>query len=106
LAGILGLTDLLNPYLGIEEWFEPGREVLIVNNEQDTYRSLLSDEHGRQELGERAHQRFLVHHKYRHRACMTLLLSTSMPIRNREESAMLRNDADLLGSARGALVRV
>jgi hypothetical protein len=71
----LGCAMVSNPYLGIEEWFEPGREVLIVNNEQEAvtiYRTLLADEGGRQELGERARQRFLAQHTYRHRACELL----------------------------------
>jgi glycosyltransferase involved in cell wall biosynthesis len=71
----LGCAMVSNPYLGIEEWFEPGQEVLIVKSAQeavDTYRSLLSDERGRQELGERAHQRLMAQHTYRHRACELL----------------------------------
>jgi spore maturation protein CgeB len=67
----LGCAMVSNPYLGIEEWFEPGREVLVVRNEReaiDTYRSLLHDSATRRELGERARRRLLAAHTYRHRA--------------------------------------
>src|SRR5207248_11209804 len=40
----LGCAMVSNPYLGIEEWFEPGREVLVVHDEQEaisTYKLLL-----------------------------------------------------------------
>jgi hypothetical protein len=67
----LGCAMVSNPYLGIEEWFEPGREVLIVRGEDeavDTYQQLLRDPAVRMELGERARQRLLAQHTYLHRA--------------------------------------
>jgi spore maturation protein CgeB len=74
----LGCAMVSNPYLGIEEWFEPGREVLIVNSAQqalETYRSLLGDDATRRELGERARTRFLAEHTYAHRAAQLLAVS-------------------------------
>lgn len=73
----LGCAMVSNPYLGIEAWFDPGREVLIVRNDQEavqTYRSLLADQRGCKELGERARKRFLAQHTYGHRACKLLAL--------------------------------
>jgi spore maturation protein CgeB len=67
----LGCAMVSNPYLGIEEWFEPGREVLVVNNEReavDTYRWLVRDASARRELGARARARLLAEHTYQHRA--------------------------------------
>jgi hypothetical protein len=67
----LACAMVSNPYCGIEEWFEPGREILIVQDQAealDTYRRLLRDHATRRELGERAHCRFLQEHTYAHRA--------------------------------------
>ena len=60
-----------NPYVGVEEWFEPGREIIIVHNQEealDAYKSLLKSESMRTELGARARQRLLNEHTYDHRA--------------------------------------
>ncbi len=67
----LGCTMVSNPYLGIEEWFEPGREVLLVHSADEavaTYRELLAHQSLRVELGARARKRLLAEHTYAHRA--------------------------------------
>lgn len=67
----LGCAMVSNPYLGIEEWFEPGREIIIVHDQEqalDAYKSLLQSESMRKELGARARQRLLAEHTYAHRA--------------------------------------
>ncbi|MBV9169610.1 MAG: glycosyltransferase family 1 protein, partial [Chloroflexi bacterium] len=67
----IGSAMVSNPYLGIEEWFEPGREVLIVHNADEavaTYRELLSDGAARRDLASRARERLLAEHTYAHRA--------------------------------------
>jgi Glycosyl transferases group 1 len=67
----LGCAMVSNPYLGIEEWFEPDREVIVVKDAKEvvgTYRRLLSSPTLRQELGERARARLLAEHTYQHRA--------------------------------------
>jgi Glycosyl transferases group 1 len=67
----LSCAIVSNPYLGIEEWFEPGREIIVVNSERevlDAYKWLLRDASARREYGQRAHQRFIAQHTYRHRA--------------------------------------
>ena len=67
----LGCAMVSNPYLGIEEWFEPGREILVVDNEDaaiSTYALLLRDPSTRYELGNRARQRLLAQHTYHERA--------------------------------------
>jgi len=66
-----GAAIVANPYEGIERWFEPGSEVIVVSNTDEAvaaYRELL-DEPGRaEELGRRARERVLEEHTYRHRA--------------------------------------
>src|SRR5207248_9898681 len=67
----LGCAMVSNPYVGVEEWFEPGREIIIVHNQEealDAYKSLLKSESMRTELGARARQRLLNEHTYDHRA--------------------------------------
>jgi spore maturation protein CgeB len=60
-----------NTYNGIEEWFEPDKEIFIVNSEEeaiDRYRFLLGHESARLEAGEAARARVLKEHTFRHRA--------------------------------------
>lgn len=67
----LGCAMVSNPYLGVEDWFEPGREIVVIRDEReavDAYRWLLRDAAARRDLGARARERFLAEHTYRHRA--------------------------------------
>jgi glycosyl transferase family 1 len=67
----LGRPMVSNPYAGIEQWFEPGREIVVLQNDDevvDVYEQLLRDNGARRQLGERARQRFLNCHTYAHRA--------------------------------------
>jgi glycosyltransferase involved in cell wall biosynthesis len=60
-----------NPYEGIERWFEPGRELLVVSGADEAvevYRGLLDDPPAAEELGARARERVLDEHTYAHRA--------------------------------------
>ena len=60
-----GAAIVTNPYLGIERWFEPGDELLVVNDADDaveTYQLLLDDPDRAAELGRRARQRVLEEH--------------------------------------------
>jgi Glycosyl transferases group 1 len=66
-----GAAVVSNPYDGIERWFEPGSEILVVNDAQEAtaaYRDLLQDPAQAEELGRRARERVLDEHTYRHRA--------------------------------------
>ena len=81
----LGCAMVSNPYLGVEEWFEPGREVILVKNETeavDTYRYLLRDERARGDLGHRARARLLAEHTYHVRAgqLMNILRGDKPPV--------------------------
>jgi spore maturation protein CgeB len=60
-----------NPYEGIERWFEPGRELLVVATAEEataTYRELLADPGQAEELGRAARERVLDEHSYLHRS--------------------------------------
>jgi spore maturation protein CgeB len=66
-----GAAVVANPYDGIERWFDPGSELLVVHDAAEaiaTYRELLDDPAQAEELGRRARERVLDEHTYRHRA--------------------------------------
>jgi spore maturation protein CgeB len=60
-----------NPYDGIERWFAPGGELIVVPDTAAAvaaYRELLADPAQAAGLGRRARERVLDEHTYRHRA--------------------------------------
>jgi len=66
-----GAAIVSNPHAGIERWFEPGRELLVVSSAEEAvgaYRELLADPAQAEELGRRARERVLDEHTYLHRA--------------------------------------
>jgi spore maturation protein CgeB len=66
-----GAAIVTNPYEGIERWFEPGRELLVVHDADEAvaaYRELLADPAAAGELGRRARERVLEEHTFAHRA--------------------------------------
>jgi spore maturation protein CgeB len=66
-----GAAIVSNPYNGIERWFEPGRELLVVGNADEAtaaYRELLADPGQTEELGRLARERVLDEHTYVHRS--------------------------------------
>jgi glycosyltransferase involved in cell wall biosynthesis len=66
-----GAAIVANPYDGIERWFEPGSELLVVADVDEAlaaYRDLLDDPAQAEEMGRRARERALDEHTYRHRA--------------------------------------
>jgi spore maturation protein CgeB len=72
-----GAAIVANPYNGIERWFEPGRELLVVADAEEAtaaYRDLLADPAQAEELGRRARERVLDEHTYVHRARELLAL--------------------------------
>ena len=67
----LGACIVANPYAGIEEWFEPGKELIVVHSAEEAlavYAELLADDARRQAIGNAARQRVLKQHTFRHRA--------------------------------------
>jgi hypothetical protein len=79
-----GAAIVSNPHAGIERWFEPGRELIVVNDADEAltaYRELLADPAQAQELGRRARERVLDEHSYTHRARRLLsLLDLGVPV--------------------------
>jgi spore maturation protein CgeB len=70
-----GAAIVSNPYEGIERWFEPGSELIVVHDAEEAvaaYRALLDDPAQAEELGRRARERVLDEHTYRHRARQVL----------------------------------
>jgi len=66
-----GAAIVSNPHEGIETWFEPGRELLVVEDADGAtaaYRELLEDPGAAEGLGARARERALDEHTYAHRA--------------------------------------
>jgi spore maturation protein CgeB len=67
----MGCCIVANPYLGIEEWFEPDKELFIVHSQEealDRYRYLLAHDSERLAVGRAARERVLKQHTFRHRA--------------------------------------
>jgi spore maturation protein CgeB len=72
-----GAAIVANPYEGIDRWFEPGSELLVVRDAEEAiaaYRALLDDPAQAEEMGRRARERVLDEHTYRHRARRVLEL--------------------------------
>jgi spore maturation protein CgeB len=66
-----GAAIVSNPHAGIERWFEPGEQIIVVNDADEAveaYRSLLDDPGLAQRMGESARQRVLDEHTYAQRA--------------------------------------
>jgi spore maturation protein CgeB len=67
----LGACMVCNPYAGIETWFEPDKELIVVHSAEEAverYRWLLSHDAARHKMGQAARERFLNEHTFRHRA--------------------------------------
>ncbi|MBW2664587.1 MAG: glycosyltransferase [Deltaproteobacteria bacterium] len=66
-----GACIVSQPYNGIEEWFEVGKDLVVVNSETEAieaYRWLLDSAEEREIFGNRARQRILKEHTFHHRA--------------------------------------
>jgi Glycosyl transferases group 1 len=66
-----GAAIVSSPVAGMQRWFEPGRELLVVadaDEAEQAYRQLLADPASREELGRRARERALDEHTYLARA--------------------------------------
>jgi Glycosyl transferases group 1 len=66
-----GAAIVSNPHDGIDRWFEPGSELLVVDSAESAvaaYRELVADPGQAEEMGRRARERVLDEHTYAHRA--------------------------------------
>lgn len=67
----MGACMVCNPYEGIETWFEPEKELIVVHSTDEAverYTWLLSHDDARLKMGQAARERFLKEHTFRHRA--------------------------------------
>jgi hypothetical protein len=78
-----GATIVSNPHRGIDRWFEPGRELVIVEDAGQAaaaYAELLGDSGRAAEMGRAARERALDEHTFLHRARRVLdLLGLGVP---------------------------
>jgi spore maturation protein CgeB len=66
-----GAAIVSSPHEGIERWFEPGEELILVEDADQAlaaYRALLGDPGQAEAMGARARERVLDEHTYAHRA--------------------------------------
>jgi spore maturation protein CgeB len=66
-----GAAIVSNPHAGIERWFEPGSELIVVEDADQAlaaYQELLGDPAQAEAMGARARERALDEHTYAHRA--------------------------------------
>jgi spore maturation protein CgeB len=66
-----GAAIVSNPYEGVERWFEPGKELIVVRDADEAiaaYRDLLDDPAQCETLGRAARERVLDEHTYQRRA--------------------------------------
>jgi Glycosyl transferases group 1 len=66
-----GAAIISNPCDGMERWFEPGKELLVVSDTEEAvsaYRELIADPEAATDLGRRARERVLDEHTFAHRA--------------------------------------
>lgn len=67
----MGACMVCNPYEGIETWFEPEKELIVVHSAEEAverYRWLLAHDDARRRMGQAARERLLKEHTFRHRA--------------------------------------
>ncbi len=67
----LGACMVCNPYEGIETWFEPEKELIVVHSAEEAHERikwLLEHDEARRRMGQAARERFLKEHTFRHRA--------------------------------------
>jgi spore maturation protein CgeB len=72
-----GAAIVSNPHEGIERWFEPGRELVVVSSADEaatTYAELLGDAGRLEDMGRAARERALEEHTFLHRARQLLAL--------------------------------
>jgi hypothetical protein len=67
----MGACIVANPYQGLDMWFEPDHEIIIIQSAEeaaDRYGYLLKHDTERQKIGQAARERVLKQHTFQHRA--------------------------------------
>lgn len=78
--GGLGACMVSSPYLGVDTWFEPGKEIILIaepSEATDRYRWLLSHDAERRAIGAAARTRVVNEHTFRHRAAQLVKIVES-----------------------------
>ena len=92
-----GAAIVSNPHEGIEQWFEPDSELVVVGSAEEAasaYQELLGDPSSLRAMGERARARVLEEHTYKHRARRLLaILGLDSGAAARPDSAVATNPA-------------
>lgn len=71
----MGACVVSNEYQGLQEWFEPGKEIFVAKNQEDAmkmYEWLIENDSVRKEAGLAARSRIIKQHTYTHRAAELL----------------------------------
>lgn len=71
----LGACIVANPYAGLETWFEPNKEIIMISDAGEAaerYRHLLGNDAERRRIGAAARARVLKEHTFRHRAAQLM----------------------------------
>ena len=71
----LGACIVANPYAGLETWFEPDKEIVMIGEAGEAaerYRHLLANDAERRRIGAAARARVLKEHTFRHRAAQLM----------------------------------
>jgi len=69
--GALGCCIISNPHEGLSRWFDIGKEIFVVNNQQEAkeiYDYFLENEEARKEVGIKVRKRVLKDHTFKNRA--------------------------------------
>src|SRR5207249_7859527 len=77
----MGACIVSSPHRGLEKWFEPGKEIIILNDNDrpaEVYKQLLDSRQQMEELGSRARARVVADHTYSHRAHQLATYLTSI----------------------------
>ena len=93
------------PTLGIETWFEPGKEVFVVHSGEearDRYRYLLAHDAERQAAGRAARERVLKEHTFRHRAAQLREIVENSTFRDTYAKCQLHSPLRDIANLRGA----
>lgn len=87
-AAACGVPVITDRWDGIEQFFEPGREILVADGPDDVVRALTGDPAALVRMGEAARARTLVSHSARHRALELIALLQSVATTSEAEPAL------------------
>jgi len=78
----MGCCIVSNSCKGLEEWFDPNKEIFIIESAEEAiqiYKWLLRNDAERGKVGQQARERVLKHHTYQHRASELVKILNALP---------------------------